>query len=209
MMLPDGNIVIFSNPLKLKLNEKEFHNMNRSTLDKLISSAGLLVAVVLLAASAALFWTHSFVHGQVHDQLAAEKINFPEAGTESITSLPADDQSKVAQYAGQQLLTGAQAEVFADHFIGVHLKAIGGGKTYAELSSAALADPTNTKLAGQVQTVFRGETLHGLLLNAYAFDTMAVVANYAGMGALAAGAVLLILSVLGFWHAGLAASKRR
>jgi hypothetical protein len=183
--------------------------MNRSTLDKLISSAGLIVALALLAASGALFWTHLFIHQQVHDQLAAEKIYFPAAGTASITSLPSADQTKVAPYAGQQLLTGAQAEVFADHFIAVHLKGIGGGKTYSELSSASLADPTNQKLAGQVQTVFRGETLRGLLLNAYAFDTMAVVAKYASWGALAAGVVLLILVALGFWHAGMAAKKRR
>ncbi len=183
--------------------------MKRSMLDKLISTAGLVVAVVLLAASAGLYWTYTFVHAQVHDQLAAEKIYFPEAGSKSITSLPAEDQPKVSQYAGQQLLTGAQAEVFADHFIAVHLKAIGGGKTYAELSSAAQAAPTNQKLAGQVQTVFRGETLRGLLLNAYAFDTMAVVARYAAMGALVAGLVLVVLAALGFWHAGVAEGRRR
>ena len=39
------------------------------------------------------------------------------------------------QYAGQQLTTGAQAETYADHFIAVHLKEIGGGKTYAQLSA--------------------------------------------------------------------------
>ena len=182
--------------------------MNRSTLDKLISSTGLIVAVVLLAASAALYWTQSFIHTQVHDQMAAEKIYFPAAGSAGITALPQPDQDKVAQYAGQQLLTGAQAEVFADHFIAVHLKSIGGGKTYSELSSAALADPTNQKLAGQVQTMFRGETLRGLLLNAYAFDTMAVVAGYAAWGALAAGMLLVVLALLGFRHAKVAARRR-
>ena len=183
--------------------------MNRGTLDKLISSTGLVVAVVLLAASAALFWTYNFIHAQVHDQMAAEKIYFPEPGSAGISALPAPDRDKVAQYAGQQLLTGAQAEVFADHFIAVHLKAIGGGKTYSELSSASLADPTNTKLAGQVQTVFRGETLRGLLLNAYAFDTMAVVARYAALGALAAGLLLVVLALLGFRHAGVVARRKQ
>jgi hypothetical protein len=183
--------------------------MNRGTLDKLISSTGLILAVVLLASSGALFWTYNFIHTQVHDQMAAEKIYFPDAGTKALTSLPGSDHDKVAQFAGQQLLTGAQAEVFADHFIAVHLKEIGSGKTYSELSTAALADPTNQKLAGQVQTVFRGETLRGLLLNAYAFDTMAVVAHYAALGALAAGVLLVALSLLGFRHAGVAARKRK
>lgn len=183
--------------------------MKRSTLDKLISSTGLIVAVVLLAASAGLFYAHNFVHSQVHDQLAAEKISFPPAGSEAITSLPAADQAKVSQYAGQPLLTGAQAEVFADHFIAVHLQKAGGGQTYAELSAASMANPTDQKLAGQVQTVFRGETLRGLLLNAYAFDTMAMVANVAGVVALIAGAVLFVLALLGFGHAATAKTGKR
>lgn len=182
--------------------------MKRSTLDKLISSTGLIVATVLLAASAVLFYAHSFVHNQVHDQLAAQKITFPPAGSESITALPAADAAKVGQYAGQQLVTGAQAKVFADNFIAVHLQKAGGGQTYAELSSASLANPTDQKLAGQVQTVFRGETLRGLLLNAYAFDTMAMVANVAAMGALVAGAVLFVLALLGFGHAAKTTKRR-
>jgi hypothetical protein len=119
--------------------------MHRSTLDKLISSTGLLLAAVLL---------------------------------------------------------------FADHFIAIHIKAIGGGKTYSELSAAALTDPTNQKLEGQVQTVFRGETLRGLLLNAYAFDTMAVVARYAALVAAAAGLLLIVLALLGFRHAGVVSRGR-
>lgn len=175
--------------------------MNRSTLDKLISTTGLVVAVVLLAASGGLFFAHSFIHTQVHDQLAAEKITFPAANSKSLNALPATDKALVSEYAGQQLLTGKQAKVFADNYIAVHLKEIGGGKTYAELSSASLANPSDTKLAAQVQTVFRGETLRGLLLNAYAFDTMAMVANIAAWVALAAAIVLLVLAKLGFSHA--------
>jgi hypothetical protein len=186
--------------------------MNRSVLDKLLSSAGLVVSVVLFAASAGLLYAHTFIHHQVHDQLAAEKISFPVKGSAALMALPSADQAKVSQYAGQQLLTGAQAEVFADHYIAVHLKKIGGGKTYSELSAASIADPSNQTLAAQVQTVFRGETLRGLLLNAYAFDTMAVVAGYAALGAFAGAIVMLVLAVLGFMHAGRVAratKKRR
>ncbi len=182
--------------------------MKRSTLDKLISTTGLVVAIVLLAASGALFYAHHFIHSQVHDQLAAQKITFPATDSAGLTSLPAADRTAVSQYAGQQLLTGAQAEVFADHYIAVHLKEIGGGKTYADLSAASLTDPSNAALAGQVQTVFRGETLRGLLLNAYAFDTMATVASFAALGALAASIVLLILALLGFYHSGRVKNRR-
>ena len=182
--------------------------MDRSTIDKLISGTGLVMAIVLLATAGGLLWAHNFIHAQVHDQLAAQKINFPVAGTAALTSLPADDQAKVSQYAGQQLVTGAQAEVFADHYIAVHLREIGGGQTYSQLSTQSLAKPTDQKLADEVQTMFRGETLRGLLLNAYAFDTMALVAKYAAAGALAGSVVLFILAVLGFRHAGVAKRKR-
>ena len=83
------------------------------------------------------------------------------------------------QYGGQLMTTGAQAEVYADHFIANHLKVIGGGKTYAQLSTESIAQPTNAKLAAQVATVFKGETLRGLLLNAYAFGTVGMIAGIA------------------------------
>ncbi|HET7630138.1 MAG TPA: hypothetical protein VFK03_02080 [Candidatus Saccharimonadales bacterium] len=183
--------------------------MNRSTLDKLISSTGLIVAVLLLAAAGGLFYAHNFIHRQVHDQLAAEQISFPAANSPALNSLPEADQDAMSQYAGQQLLTGAQAEVFANHYIAVHLKNIGNGKTYSELSSASMANPSDQALAGKVQTVFRGETLRGLLLNAYAFDTMASVAYVAAFVSAVAGLVLLVLAGLGFRHAGLSTQKHR
>lgn len=176
--------------------------MKRSDIDKIISSAGLVVSIVLLIASAGLFYTHSFVHSQVYKQLDTEKIYFPATGSTALTSLPAADRSAVAKYAGQQLTTGTQAEVFADHYIAVHLREIGGGETYSQLSAASMADPGNQALAGQVQKVFQGETLRGLLLNAYAFDTVALVALYAAVAALIGGVILLFLAYLGFRHAG-------
>lgn len=174
--------------------------MNRSVLDKLLSSAGLIVSVVLFGAAIGLQYTHVFVHSQVRDQLAAQKITFPASGSAGLNALPSNDKTQVGKYAGQQLLTGAQAKVFADNYIAVHLKKVGGGQTYSELSAASIADPKNAQLAGQVQTVFRGETLRGLLLNAYAFDTMAVVAGYAAIGALVGASVMLALALLGFMH---------
>lgn len=183
--------------------------MDRKSLDKLISSTGLIVAVVLLAASGALFFAHNFIHKQVHDQLAAQKITFPAAGSESLNALPSTDKDAVSKYAGQQLVTGAQAKVFADNYIAVHLEHIGDGKTYSQLSTEALANPTDTTLATKVNTVFRGETLRGLLLNAYAFDTMAVVALYAAYGAAAAGVLLVILAMLGFRHAKVTPSSKK
>ena len=179
--------------------------MKRRTFDILMAVGGLFLAVTLAVAGGLALWGHDFIGSDVHNQLAAQKIYFPPAsafahakvGTEITPSMI----PSVSQYAGQQLTTGAQAEAYADHFIAVHLVEIGGGKTYAQLSAEAIAQPTNFKLAGQVATVFKGETLRGLLLNAYAFGTMGTIAGIAAIAAFIAAAVMLLLSGLGLIHA--------
>jgi hypothetical protein len=171
--------------------------MKRKTFDQLVSYIGLLLAAVLLVAGGLLTWAHNFVHNEVHTQLAAEKIFFPPKGSDAIA---APEFAAMQKYGGQQLVTGAQAQTYADHFIANHLKEIGGGKTYSELSSQALANPNDQKLAGQVATVFKGETLRGLLLNAYAFDTTGNIAAIAAYSAFGAAGLLLILSILGLVH---------
>ena len=88
----------------------------------------------------------------------------------------------MTQYAGQELLTGQQAEVYANNFINVHLSEIGGGQTYSQLSAAAQAAPTNTKLAGEVATIFKGTTLRSMLLNAYGWGQIGQFAGYAAIG---------------------------
>lgn len=173
----------------------------RKLIDKTLTAFGAVATVALLAIGALAWWASSFITGTVHDQLADQKIFFPAAGTPAITSLPADDQVAVNRYAGQQVLTGAQAEVFADHYIAVHLSEIAGGQTYAEVSANAQADPSNAKLQAQANTLFKGETLRGMLLgDAYAFGTMGTIAGYVAVVALVAGAVMAVLTLLGFWH---------
>ena len=171
--------------------------MQRKALDRLVSWLGLSLAVILLVAGGLLTWAHSFVDNEVHTQLSEQQIYFPAKGSAAIA---APEFKAMNQYAGQQLTTGAQAEVYADHFIANHLKVIGGGKTYAQLSTQAQADPTNAKLAATVETMFKGETLRGLLLNAYAFGTMGMIAGIAGIAAFVAAAVMLVLAVLGLVH---------
>jgi hypothetical protein len=172
--------------------------MNRKAFDKIVASVGLFLAAVLVVAGSLLTWAHNFVGDQVHSQLSAQKIYFPPKGSEAIA---APEFKALQQYAGKQLTTGAQAEAYANHFINVHLKEIGGGLTYAQLSSKAQKAPEDTKLAGQVATMFKGETLRGLLLNAYAFDTMGTIAGIAALTAYIAAAVLAVLGALGLWHA--------
>jgi hypothetical protein len=136
-----------------------------------LATAGAAVAAALLIAGGLLLWGSAYVHNTVQGQLAAQQISFPpaaafahaKAGTEITPSMI----PSVSQYAGQQLLTGQQAEAYADHFIAVHIANMAGGKTYSQLSTESLAQPNNTQLASTVNTVFKGETLRSMLLNAY------------------------------------------
>jgi len=172
--------------------------MRRRTFDGLMVVAGLVAAGILVVAGSLLVYAHSFVHTQVRDQLTAQQIYFPAAGSDALKSDAIGPY--LNQYAGMQLTTGAQAEAYANHFIAVHLNEMAGGQTYAQLSAKAQAAPTDTALAGQVATMFKGETLRGLLLNAYAFDTMANVALWAGIASFFAAGLMLMLSILGFVH---------
>ncbi|GAA2161815.1 hypothetical protein [Pedococcus bigeumensis] len=172
--------------------------MRRRTLDALLTTGGLIVAAVLLVAGGLLTWASNFVDNEVHSQLAAQRIVFPAKGSEQLN----DPLVKpyLEQYAGQQLTTGAQAKAWADHYIKVHLDEATGGKTYSELSAAARANPDDPKAQGLVDLAFKGETLRGLLLNAYAFGTMGKIAMYAAWASFIGAAAMLALSLLGLRH---------
>lgn len=153
-----------------------------------------IIVVVFAFCAGFLYWGSGFVNGMIHDQLAAQKIFFPAADSAAIKALPASDAAEMKRYAGQQLTTGDQAKVYANNFIDVHLKEAAGGKTYSEVSTAAQANPQDAKLAAQVQTLFRGETLRGLLLNAWGWSQVGTYALYAAVAlTLAAIAVLCAL----------------
>ncbi|MDA8080413.1 MAG: hypothetical protein M0Z96_02195 [Actinomycetota bacterium] len=171
--------------------------MRRKTFDTLVSLTGMLLVVVLIVAGALLTWGHFYINNEVSTQLASQKIYFPAANSPAVA---APEFSAMKQYGGQLLTTGAQAEVYADHFIANHLKDVAGGKTYAQLSSEAQSQPNNTTLANQVETLFKGEALRGMLLNAYAFGTIGTIMGFAAIGAYIAAAIMLVLSILGLYH---------
>jgi hypothetical protein len=179
----------------------------RATLDKLISGAGLLLAIVLIVAGGLLTWASTFIGNQVHDQLAAQHVTMPV--TAAFAELPAADQAALKPFAGQSLTTGPQAKAYANHYINAHLQGVAGGKTYSEVSGQyigqcsdpkAAATEACTTLAGQKATLFQGETLRGLLLYGYAFATMGTIAGIAAISAFVAAALMLLLVGLGFWH---------
>jgi len=167
----------------------------------LTAIAGFVLAAILLAAGGMLLWGSAYVHNTVQGQLSAQQIFFPpkaafahpKAGTEITPSMI----PSVSQYAGQQLVTGQQAESYADNFIAVHITNMTGGKIYAQLSAASLAQPNNTKLAGQVGTVFKGEALRSMLLNAFGWWKVSQITYIASLIAFALGGLTLLGSLFG------------
>jgi hypothetical protein len=174
--------------------------MRRRTFDALATAAGMLLVVVLAVAGVLLTWGHAYANNQVASQLSAQKIVFPATSSPEFKILPAANRAAMAPYAGQLMTTGAQAQVYANDFIGRHLFLIGGGKTYSQLSAEAMAHPTNTALAGQVAAVFKGTTLRSMLLEAYGFWQLGQIALIAAIASYIAAGLMLILSLLGFAH---------
>ena len=191
--------------------------MKRRTLDIIFSIGGLMLAVLVLMLGVVLRSNAVFAKDYVHDQLVQQRITFTPA--ESLS--PEEQQSAgLVRYAGQPLVTGSQAQVYANDYIGPHLAAVNDGQTYSETSGAARAaraaatEATDTGsanaadlgqeatvLEGKVQTLFRGETLRGLLLTAYGFSVFGEKAMLAAWVCFIAGFVLLLAAAAGFVHA--------
>lgn len=174
---------------------------DRKTIDKVFVLLGTAMVVVLVVTGGLAWHAYNFAKSSVSSQLSAQKIYFPPKGSSEITALPAADQTQMDKYAGEQLVNGAQAKVYADNFIAFHLSEVAGGQTYAQVSSASLANPTNAQLKTEAQTLFQGETLRGLLLgDGYAYWTFGQIAEYAAITAFVGAAVMAILVLLGFRH---------
>jgi len=178
--------------------------MDRKTLDKLVSSAGALIAVALLVLGAAAIYGGSFGQDNVRDRLEPEKVMFPPFEAMSET-----EQAELGEFAGQQVDTGSEAEAYSRYIQG-HLASVNDGKTYAETSSEARAEGISedeaAELSAKVDTLFRGETLRAILLNAYGWWTVSTIAVLAGYAMVAFGVVLGVFSLLGFRHGKRAAA---
>ena len=191
----------------------------RSAFDKLISFTGLALVAVLIAAGGLLAWANTFIGDQVHDQLTMQQITMPEG--EALASLPKADADALEQYAGSPMDTGPEAKAFSDHYILAHMNAsteelAGEVMPYAAVSGkarelgAAVAENPNATQAeideaaewgALKQSLLDGNTLRGLLLYGYAFATIGTIAGIAAFVSFAGAALLLVLVLLGFWHA--------
>ena len=169
---------------------------NRKSIDITLTLLGAVVTVMLLVAGSLGWYAYHFATTQVHDQLAAQKVYFPPKGSPALD--PAEFPG-LQKYAGQLVDNGPKAKAYADEFIAVHLNKIAGGKTYSEVSTAAMADPTNKDLQTQKAVLFQGETLRGLLLgNGYGYWTFGLIAGYAAVAMFAGAAVMAVLTFLGW-----------
>jgi hypothetical protein len=179
--------------------------MRRRTFDIIATAGGLVLAIVLAVAGGLLLWGYNYANSNVHSQLAAQHITFP---SKAVLANPPKGSTEITpamkpylyKYGGQLLTTGPQAKAYADHFIAAHLAAMPYHGVYSAVSEASMAQPNNAALKAEVQTVFTGTTLRGLLLEAYAFWQMGQIALIGAIVAFIGAAAMLALSGLGVWH---------
>jgi hypothetical protein len=191
--------------------------MRRRTLDVLFGLGGIALAGLLLALGLVMTSNANFAKGYVTSQLAQQNVKFKTA--ETLTPEEAKSACLVT-FAGQPLTTGKQAECYANDFIGLHVKSVANGQTYADLGAPQTAltakvkaatsanDPALSDLQKQLtavtaqrETLFKGETLRGLLLTSFGFSVFGVKAAQAATVAYGVAGLLALLSIAGFAHA--------
>jgi len=191
--------------------------MKRKTLDITMSVGGILIAALAIVLGFVFQANADFATTYVRDQLSEQKIMFPavEYLSEQEATVPC-----LVEFAGTSLDNGKKSECYANEYIGSHLKGIGGGETYATLGTpqrelqAKVADAKKAndpnlatleadlaKVSGQRDSMFKGETLRGLLLTTYGFSVLGEKAAWAATIAFFAAAILVLASIAGFAHA--------
>lgn len=194
---PDGDIV----------------RLPRRRLDHLLIAFGIVAAVVFAVAGGLLTWGATFAEDYVHDELSSQNVFFPDAA-----SLEEEGRDDLVKYADEQVTTGDEAEAYASYIDG-HLAGIADGKTYAEIDDRGAAEAvveaeesgaseaevaelqaTADELKSQRDSLFRGETLRGLLLSSYAWATVGGIAAIAAIGAFVAAVAMALLVAAGLVH---------
>jgi hypothetical protein len=193
--------------------DEEVVRLRRRTIDKVLIAIGAVAALVFAAAGGLLMWGSNFAEDYVHDELSSQNVTFPEAD-----ELRDEGRDDLVGFAGEQVTTGDQAEAYAS-YIGGHLEGIADGLTYSQIDDRgaaqavtdareAGADPaeiaelqaTADQLKGQRDSLFRGETLRGLLLTSFAWATVGEIAGIAAWVAFAGAFVMAALVIAGLLH---------
>ena len=155
--------------------------------------------VVLVVAGVLLSWGHSYANNQVASQLSAQKIVFPATSSPEFKILPAANRAQMGKYAGQPMTTGAQAEVYANYFIGAPVP----DRRRQDLlpavrRSAGPAEEPRPARPGRDH--IKGTTLRSMLLEAYGFWQLGQIALIAAIASFIAAGLMLALSILGYLH---------
>jgi hypothetical protein len=182
--------------------------VKRKNFDKIVTTVGFGITVFLFVAAALLNWGASFAQDSVKSQLENQNIAFP-----AVEAMPAETKDQLAKWAGKSVTTGEMAKDYSDLYIWEHMKgasiaALGKPATYSEVSGMYMGlvrggstDAAQIAKLGELrQTLFMGNTLRGMLLEAYAFGTLGVIAGYGALAALVGGVIMLILSIAGLIH---------
>jgi len=185
--------------------------MNKAIRWRIITLQAIMV-VVLAGAAAFAYGMGTFTTTQIHDELASQQVFFPAADQIKAGGAldPAKFPKEIQDQAGNQVTDGNQARIYANDFLGEHLTTVAGGLTYAsvgtkvsdlnaQLANTPKDDPNYatiqkqiTTLNGQRDTLFKGETLRSMLLNAYGWWTIGVYTTYASFALM-----IVALGVLG------------
>jgi hypothetical protein len=182
--------------------------MKRKNFDKIVTAVGFGITVILFVGAGLLNWGASFAQDSVKNQLDNQNISFPAA-----EAMPEATRAQLAKWSEMKVTTGEMARDYSDLYIWEHMKgssiaAVGKPATYSEVSGMYMGltrgGSTDTaqieKLGALRETLFMGNTLRGMLLTAYAFGTLGVIASYGAIAALAGGVVMLLLSIAGLIH---------
>ena len=182
--------------------------MKRKNFDQIVTAVGFGITVILFVGAGLLNWGASFAQNSVKNQLDNQNISFPAA-----EAMPEATKAQLAKWSEMKVTTGEMARDYSDLYIWEHMKgasiaAVGKPATYSEVSGMYMGltrgGSTDTaqiaKLGDLRQTLFMGNTLRGMLLTAYAFGTLGVIASFGAIAALAGGVVMLLLSIAGLVH---------
>jgi len=197
--------------------------ITRRRIDRILIGFGVLATVVFAVAGALLLWGAKFSDDYVHQELSSQRITMPSADT-----LRAEGLDHLVKWADTPLDSGAKAEGYAQYIDG-HLANTGGkyadeGQaplTYSEMgaveraTAGAVAEATEAGASDEEiaelqaaadeatadrNTLFKGETLRGLLLSAYAWSTVGTIAYYSAVGAFVAAGLMAVLVGMGIVH---------
>lgn len=195
--------------------------MKRRTLDIAFSIGGLLVAGLLLVLGLVLTNQANFADDYVTEQLGEQKIEFTKA---EFLSEEEAASACLVKYAGTALDSGKKAECYANEYIALHMRESATEAGYTDATYATLGgvqrglrtdlqaatdagQPTdeiqaNLDAVTQLrETMFKGDTLRGLLLTTYGFSIFGERAALAATIVYIFAALMALLSIAGLVHA--------